>query len=99
MKYEIYATSREYAFKKWKEFVNEMLSQNIEINLSKVKREALYDCFIFIYKQKKIKPVQVVYNTNGKITSITTLKSYTIGFFNGFLIGLIVGFMFLIVVK
>ena len=51
------------------------------------------------FTKNEQKPVQVVINTKGKIRNITTLKSYSIGFFNGLFIGLIVGFMFLIVVK
>lgn len=99
MKYTVNAAEPTFAFDEWKGFVNKMKSNNIKVILLKIKKDEFYDTFTFIYKQKKIKPVQVVYNTNGKITSITTLKSYTIGFFNGLFIGLIIGFIFLFIVK
>lgn len=99
MKYKIYISNPTFAFDEWKDFVNKMKSNNIKVILLKTKRDAFCNTFTFIYKQKKIKPVQVVYNTNGKIISITTLKSYTIGFFNGLFIGLMVGFASLIVVN
>lgn len=51
------------------------------------------------FTRNEQKPVQVVIDTKGKVRDITTLKSYCIGFFNGLFIGLIVGFMFLIIVK
>ena len=97
MKYIVFAEKQVLAFDDWKNFKAKMQLENLKVILLKIERDGCE--YTFIYKQKKIKPVQVVYNTNGKITSITTLKSYTIGFFNGLIIGLIVGFMFLIVVK
>lgn len=98
MKYQIYISNPTFAFDEWKDFVNKMKSNNIKVILLKTKRDAFCNSFTFIYKQKKIKPVQVVIDTKGKVRDITTLKSYTIGFFNGLIIGLIVGFIFLIVI-
>lgn len=99
MKYILYATTQVSAFNEWKEFVDKMQSENFKVTLLKVKRDEMWNEYTFIYKQKKIKPVQLVIDIKGKLRNITTLKSYTIGFFNGLIIGLIVGFIFLIVVK
>ena len=99
MKYKVYISNPTFAFDEWKDFVNKMKSNNIKVILLKTKRDAFCNSFTFIYKQEKIKPVQVVIDIKGKLRNITTLKSYSIGFFNGLIIGLIVGFIFLIVVK
>ena len=99
MKYKVYATEPTSAFDEWKDFVNKMKLNNIKVILLKTKRDEFCDIFTFIYKQERIKPVQVVIDTKGKVRNITTLRSYTIGFFNGLFIGLIVGFIFLVVVK
>ena len=99
MKYKVYASTPEYAFKRWREFVDEMQLVNYKLVLLKVKRKDCHNIFIFSYKQKKIKPVQVVIDINGKARGITTLRSYTIGFFNGLFIGLIVGFIFLFILE
>lgn len=99
MKYKVYATEPTVAFDEWKDFVNKMKSNNIKVILLKTKRDEFYNIFTFIYKQKEIKPVQVVIDIKGKVRNITTLKSYTIGFFNGLIIGLMVGFAILITVK
>ena len=93
----VFAETQVLAFKEWKEFKNKMQSENFKATLLKVERDGAE--YTFIYKQKKIKPVQVVIDTKGEVRDITTLKSYTIGFFNGLFIGLIVGFIFLFVIK
>ena len=93
----VYATKQVLAFNEWKEFVDKMQSENLKITLLKVERDGSE--YIFIYKQKKIKPVQVVIDINGKVRDITTLRSYTIGFFNGFFIGFLLGLCFLIGIK
>lgn len=97
MEYIVFKENQVLAFDEWKKFKAKMQLENLKVILLKIERDGC--AYTFIYKQKKIKPVQVVYNTNGKITSITTLKSYTIGFFNGLIIGLMVSFAILIAVK